>query len=379
MPTALDGPWVIDAVDGVITAVDRDPDREQTVDADCDLTAVPGFIDCHEHIGIDVGDEGAQARESHGEMLIKGVANLRAMLEGGVTTIRDCGERPDVEPVWIDALRRGVVPGPRVLRSVSPIARTGGHAWYISRQTDGEGALRARVRENLRDGADFIKFMASGGIGTVGSDQSRAEYTPHEVAALVDEAHRLGMRVAAHGHGGQGVTDAVLAGIDTLEHGALLTDDQLHLLREHDVVLIVTMAVAEAYCTDPRVPPSTQAFMPGFYARALTMLPRARAAGVSIALGSDCVHGGIAAEMRILVDSGYTAFEAMEAATLGGARALGRDDLGRIAVGCRADLLLLDGDPTIDHAAAAAPVGVLLDGRWQYRAPAGLASGTVPA
>jgi imidazolonepropionase-like amidohydrolase len=106
-----------------------------------------------------------------------------------------------------------VISGPRVCRSISPICRTGGHAWCLGRQTDGPEQLAARVREHRWDGADFIKLMASGGTGTVGSDAGMAEYTRPELAAVIDEAHRLSLRVAAHAHGGSGADDAIVASV----------------------------------------------------------------------------------------------------------------------------------------------------------------------
>lgn len=356
------GPWALEIDGERITAIRQAP--ELAHDEVLPMVAMPGLIDCHEHIGIDVGDERAQGFEPLGRMLMRGVRNLSQMIAGGVTTIRDCGERPDAEATWIGALDEGIIEGPRVIRSISPIARTGGHAWYISRQTDGVENVRSRVREHRRDGADFIKVMATGGVGTAGADQKAADYTAEELTAVIDEAHRLGMRVAAHAHGGTGATNAILAGADTIEHGALLDDEQLALMAERGTVLVVTQGVFDAYIDAPDVAASTRAFMPSFAARGREMLQRARAHGVTIALGSDCVHGGIAGEMKVLVEEGFTPRQALEAATASGAAAIGRPELGRLEEGSVADIILLDDDPTADIDSVARVRGVIIAGKW---------------
>lgn len=357
------GPWRIETSDGRISAVHRD--RPNTGDVVVPGTALPGFIDMHEHIGIDVGDERAQAIQPAGRMLLRGAANLRAMLDGGVTTIRDCGERADVEQYWVEAVREGTLPGPRIIRSVSPIVRTGGHAWYLSSQTDGTAGLQARVREHVRAGADFIKIMVSGGVGTAGSDQSRAEYTREEVFAVVAEATRLGVHVAAHGHGGPGVDDAVEAGVRTIEHGLLLTRKQLDAMAERGIALVLTASVMHEFTSDPRVPAEIREIMPRFRTRAAELTSEARAAGVTVVVGTDAVHGQIGREVRLMVEGGYSVDEALTAATMNAARVLERPDLGTLAPGARADLLIVDGDPFEDiDCLSRPPLAVLSDGRW---------------
>lgn len=377
MPSASPGPWVMDISGDVVISLSRDSDRSQVVDFDSTLTAVPGYIDSHEHIGLDVGDEPAQARETAGTMLLRGAMNLRTMVESGITTIRDCGERQDVEPEWIAALGEGHIVGPRVIRSISPISRTGGHGWHISKQVDGVDAIISAVREKQREGADFIKVMVSGGVATVGSDQSRAEYTPEELFALVAEAHRLGMRVAAHGYGGSGVTDALNAGVDTVEHGALVSDEQLRIMRRQGTVLVVTTGIVDAFLTDDRVPPGARAVMARTIDSAKEMLVRARKTGVKIAVGSDCAHGGIGNEIGFLVEAGYTPLEAMVAATAGGSEALARPELGRIEVGAMADMVLLNGDPTVDPELASHPQAVLQGRSWTFCSFGAIQSGAI--
>lgn len=362
MPSAESGPWKVAVADSVIESIEKVSNIPDL--ATVHELLVPGFIDCHDHIGMDVGDEKAQATQPIPLMLLRGTRNLRTMIRAGVTTMRDCGEHPDAEGAWMEALRNGWIEGPKIVRSVSIVARTGGHAWYLGKQTDGPEALRARVRENLRDGASFIKVMATGGVGTVGSDTSLAEYSLPELQALVDEAHRLGMKVAAHGHGGSGVDDAIEAGVDTIEHGTLLTDEQLVAMARSGITLILTNAVFEEFVTSTEVPVVTREFMPRIVSSAGRVTSRAKELGVTVALGSDCVHGGIAREIDILCKNGYSLSEALSAATFFGAEAIGDSTIGQLRAGFKADILALDQNPFEGSAEFPAPNAVMMDGKW---------------
>jgi imidazolonepropionase-like amidohydrolase len=364
------GPHILDIVGGLISSVTKVPaDGAAEADLTTGLTALPGYIDCHEHIGIDVGDEHAQSVDDASRIILRGVRALAQMTQGGVTTIRDCGERADVEPYWIEALGNGTIPGPRVVRSVTPVCRTGGHAWYLGAQSDGADQVRQAVRRNVRQGADFIKVMATGGMGTVGSSPEMAEFTFEELSAVVDEAHRLGRKVAAHAHGGQGVDDALAAGVDSIEHGCILTAGQLNRMRAQGTTLVVTMGVGLAFEVDPTVPAAIQGRMADVNAGYWKVLEEAQQAGVTVAVGSDCVHGAIAAEMAYLVRAGFSQVAALEAGTKAGAQLIGRADLGQLTAGGAADIVLVEGDPTDDIAAAAQVRAVMVDGRW-LRPPA---------
>lgn len=369
--TAAEGPFVIDIQGSQIASVAKVAAGDATpVDLSTNLTAVPGYIDCHEHIGIDVGDEHAQSIDDAPRIMLRGARALAAMTSGGVTTIRDCGERSDVEPYWVEAQENGTITGPRIVRSVTPICRTGGHAWYLSAQSDGpEGVTRA-VRANVRAGAHFIKVMATGGFGTIGSSPTTPEYSPAELNALVGEAHRLNRKVAAHAHGGEGVDLVIEAGVDSIEHGCLLTDKQLDLMVERGTALVVTMGVGLAFETAPEVPAVIRPRMAAVNSGYWGVLGRAKEAGVKVTVGSDAVHGGVAAEMGYLVQSGFSPVEALYAGTAAGGELIGRDNLGQLAAGYLADLVLVDGDPTADIGAAARVRAVMADGAWQL-APAG--------
>lgn len=364
MDTA-DGPYLLEMAGGLISSVTKiTDDGAAEADVMTELTALPGYVDCHEHIGIDIGDEHAQSVDDASRIILRGVRALAQMTQGGVTTIRDCGERADVEPYWIEALGNGTIPGPRVVRSVTPICRTGGHAWYLGAEADGTDQLRQAVRRNVRQGADFIKVMATGGMGTIGSSPKMAEFTFEELNALVDEAHRLGRKVAAHAHGGQGVDDALAAGVDSIEHGCIVDADQLNRMRTQGTTLVVTMGVGLAFEVDPTVPAAIQERMADVNAGYWKVLEEAARSGVTVALGSDCVHGGIAQEMSYLVRAGFSHTAALEAGTKAGAQLIGRPDLGQLTAGGTADMVLVEGDPTADIAAAAQVRAVMVEGRW---------------
>jgi imidazolonepropionase-like amidohydrolase len=350
----------VEVEDGVIANVEIG--AKGPVEVETDLTMLPGLIDSHEHIGIEVGDEKAQAAEDAGEVLLRGAQNLRTILEWGVTTVRDCGERVDVEHYWADALKRGKLSGPRVIRSVTPICRSGGHCWYMSRQADGPDALRAAVRQNVRDGADFIKVMVTGGLSTANSQTLASEYTAEELRVVIDEAHRLGRKVAGHGYGGEGVDFALDAGIDSLEHGALLSAEQLERMAKQGTFLVITTsAVGE---TDPSIPPAIREVMAKAYAKYQGTISLALKTGVKIALGSDCVHGRIDREILKLVDCGATPVQALEAATARGSELLGREDIGHIRVGAVADFVFVSGDPITNPDVMSSPRGVMQAGEW---------------
>lgn len=359
-----DGPYIIESNGASIDAVEAW--RGGSFDIEIDGVAVPGLIDCHDHIGIDVGDEHAQSIDEAGRLLIKGTHTLREIVANGVTTIRDCGDRADIEGFWIEGLERGWLVGPRVVRSQTPIARTGGHAWYLGDEADGVYGVRSAVRRRLKAGADFIKVMVTGGNGTIGSNPVAAEYTPEELHALIDEAHRFGLKVSGHGHGGPGIDDAIDAGVDSIEHGTMLTVRQLERMAANSVVLDVTQAIGLAFATDPAVPESIRetASTSGRAEKYQDVIRAAREAGVKVVLGSDCVHGKVGREAVLLSECGYSPVECLTAATASGADLVGDSRLGRIEPGAAADILFVSDDPTTDISAIESVTAVLASGSW---------------
>ena len=283
------------------------------------------------------------------------------ILRSGFTTVRDVGSFDDEAGVLKLAVDLGIVPGPRILtcgRIVSATAPGGVIFGTMYREADGPWEMRAAVREQIRRGADYIKFMATGARSVVAEDPEPAQMTLEEMAALVDEAHRMGRRVAAHAEGLAGTRWAIEAGADTIEHGLALHRDPavLDVMAARGVVLVPTLSTFHdlAYRFAADFAPSLVEQAKRQLEEALLTVVAARAAGVTLALGYDSGPPGASAnELVRLVEAGLSAMDALRAATVGASAALGRPELGRLAAGGPADLVVVDGRPDED-------VGVLL-------------------
>lgn len=362
---SLEGPVTLTISNGVVTDVETrpkgEPDRDDVV---TECTVMPGLIDLHEHITMTIGDEHALATESEGRQLLRSFKHLQAMLQGGVTTIRSCGEPPKLEQFLSDTIRDGSLEGPRLYRSVSAICRTGGHFWYASQQADGVDGVRLAVRKHVGAGADFIKVMASGGVGTLGSDPNIPEFRQEELQALVGEAHRLGRDVSAHAYGGDAVDGALDAGVSTIEHGCFLSKEQLDRMAALGTTLVVTIATYEASAVHPDSPDPVKARMREVTERYMSTLHLAKAAGVRVGLGTDAVHGRIDQEVELLVDAGFSRLAALNAATTIPAQIVKNPNLGRIGPGACADLIFVDGDPFSEKGALRRVKAVMKGGEW---------------
>lgn len=337
--------------DGRIAAVGpggQIPTEAEVVDLSA-YTVIPGMVDSHDHLCIDPGDEHAQALESDQFHIVKGLRNARRMVQGGITTLRDVGEKHYNDVVLREALNAGEFPGPRVISCGEFICRTGGHAWYFGVQVNGPDDVRRGVREQLKHGAQFIKVMISGGVGTLGSDPLGQELSDEEIQVLIHEAHRAGRKVSAHIHGGSGAKVAIESGLDTLEHGVYLTREDLALMAQHGTVLVVTFGIIEAAIAMPGVPEHyrTKALraMDGYVQR----IAWAKELGVKVAAGGDGAHGRPALEMRALVQGGFTPMEALQAMTIRGAEVVDlQAEIGTIETGKWADLVAVEGNPLED-------------------------------
>jgi imidazolonepropionase-like amidohydrolase len=328
-------------------------------------TLLPGLIDAHAHVSSDTlrSPGFGPPPPLHGELprpralgyfiLTK---SARAMLAAGITTVRDVGSYDDEGIALREAVRLGIVEGPRILccgRIISATAPGGAIFKTMYREADGPDDMRKAVREQLRRGADFIKLMATGARSVVAEDPEPAQMTALECRAIVDEAHRLGVRVAAHAEGLQGTRMAVEEGVDTIEHGLSLHREPslLEAMAERGIVLVPTLStfhdLADRFTGD---------FAPALVEQAkrqkeeaYTTLVAARDAGVTLAMGHDSgPPGDNAIELVRMVEGGLTPIEGILAATRGSAAAIGRDDLGTVTAGAVADLLVVDGDPLAD-------------------------------
>lgn len=331
-------------------------------------TLLPGLIDVHTHVvGGDVlplADYGASRRltEGIGIQAFRSAEAARRTLLAGYTTIRDVGCRDYLDVDLRNAIREGLIAGPRVVACGLGLTPTGGHVHARAREADGVEGVITAVREHVRQGVDGIKIIGiTGGMATPGQHPGAAQYRYEEVAAAVEEAHRWGKRVACHAHGEEGIANAVRAGVDTLGHGLFLTRALAERMAAAGTVFVPTLANHFHQRTlerESRVPESMRARQRELEEMGVVVPPveermaHARAAGVVVATGSDAggnaqvLHGTNAVEMVMLVECGYTPDEALRAATATAARAIGVEArTGTIERGKSADLIVVDSDP----------------------------------
>src|SRR3990172_11109527 len=310
---------------------------------------MPGMIDCHDHLQFDTGDEEVMSREPLGWLQARAAKNARQLLRAGITTMRDVGGKwvGDVESK--KAIEAGLIPGPRMLVSGHFVVRTGGHAWYLGEQADGPDAIRATIRRQLRAGADLVKLIITGGSATKGMDPVGATYTREEIWAAVDEAHREGKKAAAHAYGGPAVLHAVEAGLDSVEHGAMCSDDELKAMAAKGTYLVSTYGVMEHVVATPGIPDFFREKGKVVLTRYVDTLSKARRMGVKVAVGGDTYHADPGAELAALVKAGFTAMEALQSVTRNGADLCGiLKQVGTLEAGKRADIVAIDGNPLDD-------------------------------
>jgi imidazolonepropionase-like amidohydrolase len=332
-------------------------------------TILPGLVDAHVHLVASGGpDLSADVPKGEAERTLAAVANARRQLDHGVTLVRDLGA-PGAEAVLVGrAVEAGAVAGPRVIASGPAVTMTGGHIPYLGRIADGPDAMRTAVRANLALGARCIKVVATGGVLTMGVDPREPAYTQPELDALVDEAHRLGLTVAAHAIGEGGVAAALRAGVDSIEHGMFLDDAAIELFLRTGARLSATFLAPHGILGGPSVPgwikdrarPAAEAQVRSFRA--------AVEAGVPAVAGTDAgtpdnPHGGVAREVAFMVDNGLDVLLAVRAATAEAADLLGAPDRGVLRRGGAADVMVADGDVAADITALQRPVAVFQDGR----------------
>ena len=339
-----------------------------------DQFVLPGLIDMHVHL-LGIGGDPLRARltrintEPQDDVLI-GAGNARVTLEAGFTTVRDLGGDPRGIRALRDAVERGDVWGPTIVNAGAPISVTGGHgdrlngiaepfahaiAETADNTCDGPDDCRRAVRRQVGYGAQVIKFMATGGVlSNVSGGLGRA-MQPEEMRAVIETAHALGRKVAAHSHAKEGTAAAVEAGVDTIDHGTFLDDATIRLMKAKGTWLVPTMlapATARDQARSGVLPPATVPKAEEAAAAAVDSHRRAIAAGVKIAFGTDSgvsKHGDNAKEFALLVGAGMTPAQAIKAATVDAATALDRSaQLGRIAPGMAADIIAVDGDPLAD-------------------------------
>jgi len=341
------------------------------------MTVLPGLIDCHTHLvgrqsDLDplVGLQRTAAQEA-----FSSIPNARKTLEAGFTTVRDVGTyRALVDLALRDAIARGEVVGPRMFAAGAYVTITGGAGamtgfapditlpWDLRfGQADGPDQVRQRVRELVSQGADVIKVLASGAVLTHNSNPGASEFTPEELRAAVEEAHKFGLKVAAHAHGPQAIKNAVRAGVDSIEHGTMLDDEGIALMKEHGTYLVADIYDEEYIQGEGRRNGMPKDFLE--HDASLGQLQRdnfrkAVNAGVKVAFGTDAgvyPHGDNAKQFAFMVRYGLSPMQAIQSATLWAADLLGKKDaIGSIRPGKYADIVAVEGDPianitTLEH------------------------------
>ena len=341
------------------------PEEAEVIDLE-DRTLLPGLADLHTHLTWNPSDFGYKGLAiSITDQAIRGVVNARKTLMVGFTIARNLGATGFADVSVRDAIAAGRIPGPRLQVSGQMIGATGGHCdnnllpveYGVRKEgvADGPWAVRQQVRENRKYGADVIKFCATGGTMSKGTNPGVMQVTFEEMQALVDEAHTLGMPVAAHAHGTEGILFAIRAGADSIEHSSLIDEEGLELARRNGTFLSIN-AYTPIYMMERG---EAMGMLPESVEKASKLAEKrlqtyrtAIKAGAKIVYGSDSAtypHGDNAKQFSVYVDLGMSPMEAIQSATTVAAESLGMvGETGAVAAGYFADIIAVDGDPLKD-------------------------------
>jgi imidazolonepropionase-like amidohydrolase len=340
---------------------------KQSGDKEIDLhgmTVLPGLVDVHTHLTMDTNfDPYHELSTSIAKSALIGARNARVTLEAGFTTVRNVGADGYADVDLRDAINEGLVEGPHMQVSGPALGITGGHCDdnllpFDFHQTadgvaDGVEAVQHKVRETIKYGADLIKVCATGGVLSKGDDPQASQYTLEELKAIVADAHRLGRKVAAHAHGAQGILWATEAGIDSIEHGSYMNDEDIAVMKQHGNYFVPTAYLIDWMQQYGNLPPFYKQKMIDVSAVEKANAKKAIAAGVKVALGTDAAvypHGLNAHELDVYVNQfGMTPLAALQTATLNAADLMSwTNHIGSIEAGKWADIIAVNGDPLKD-------------------------------
>jgi imidazolonepropionase-like amidohydrolase len=375
------------------------PNGAQSIDLG-DATLSPGFIDAHTHLTADFTNFNKRRLDelslSVAEQTLRATTYARATVEAGFTTVRDVGSRFVASREFVDvalrnAINQGLIVGPRMLVATHGIGATGGHfdptsgfrdllfgaePDYTDGIADGPDEIRKAVRFEVKNGADVIKAAVSGGVFSLADEVDTPQFTPAEMAALVDESHRLRKKVAVHCHGDTAARDAINAGVDSIEHGSFMKPDTLRLLKGKGTYLTPTlMAVEFIMGKIDTYPPAVQAKARAAASARSDMFRNAVKMGLKISFGTDAgvfPHGQNAKEFKLMVDLGMTPIDALRSATSNDADLLGlAQKLGTLEKGKLADVIAMPGDPMTDITATERVSFVMKEGKIIRQGPSG--------
>ncbi len=358
-----------------------------------DMTLSPGFMDAHTHLTLDFSGDFNKRRLEQldlnvSEQAIRAVGYARTTVEAGFTTVRDVGSRFVSSREFVDvalrnAINKGVIIGPRMLVATKGIGATGGHFdptggfrdFLFGREPDytdgianGPDEVRKAVRFEVKNGADVIKAAVSGGVLSLADEVDTPQFTPAEMAALVDESHRLRKKVAVHCHGDQAAREAIEAGVDSIEHGSFMKPQTVALMKQKGTFLTPTLMASEYIMSKiDRYPPTLQAKARAAYNARSEMFRNALKMGVKISFGTDAAvfpHGQNAKEFALMTGLGMAPIDALKAATSNDAELLGiSEKIGTLEKGKVADIVAVPGDPMTDITATERVSFVMKEGK----------------
>ncbi len=368
------------------------PSGAQVIDLG-DATLAPGFMDAHTHLTLDYSGD-YNVRRLHeldlnvSEQAIRATTFARATVEAGFTTVRDLGSRFVGSREFVDvalrnSINKGVIVGPRMLVATKGIGATGGHfdptsgfrdflfgrePDYTDGIADGPEEIRKAVRFEVKNGADVIKAAVSGGVLSLADEVDTPQLTSAEMAALVDESHRLRKKVAVHCHGDQAAREAIEAGVDSIEHGSFMKPETLTRMKNKGTFLTPTLMATEWIMSKlDNYPPALQAKAKAAAAARSDMFRNAVKLGVKISFGTDAAvfpHGQNAREFKVMVDLGMLPIEALRSATSNDAELFGiAQKTGTLEKGKLADIIAMPGDPITDITATERVFFVMKEGK----------------